>query len=935
MPGKDGKISLTIETTKLETPDEKDELFRSPHPYHRRGPSLSQRDRDIDEARCSNLRNEIASTPRAFENSYFDADHRKRRKNDHVSGDSGTEADDEKDSHLLRLPAPSARPRKGLKGSTDSGSPLLTPSYLDDEERRINLEAQVRQRANVQSQSTEVETAKVKEKFRRRRRAEAMRRTTETTLFLTTCYIVLADRLPHLDDLLGSEEAAFASRDNRAHELLVFAAAVSALYTLYPVRIVFHNHALNLAKKKSRFYIHFPAAFDPAPLLYPVLLPVLVAWLNDQVLSNAVLPNLILGLSSIPSKIIPAGDLAWYSSPQWIVSVLPLFQLRASLPVLPLLPGAASVDRLSLEVLTLLYPLHQALLPLLQYLTTTSLLVTELQLCSVALINLLVLSSSPQAVILKSILWIGGLGLAFFCDSILKTGVAIARIPSWRFKRPPSGGHSGLAAPQAVYNYVRSLTRQKSGNTRDSDSFGDERYTTMSARARQSNRKLQKMDTTDLDIKQHAARSMKVPTLPVSAKDDGRIMDGQPSGIVDTKFVNSGRHRSRTLPVTSSGLGKEDAKNGAGRFELDAGASHWSGSLKSLTNSQARMIRWIIAVYFYSVVIGLIFLPIKSYVRHQALFGVEPIGWALNYMLGDLELFSFEVKNWSLQSWIPQSDGRTVAPLAGPLGWAEMQRVHLGFANTRLSICMYALGIIVAGLALVFRLSTIVEVDTRRKVFHGMMVAMFLPTTFVDPPFVALAFIIMLAVFLILDLIRASQLQPFARPLTHFLAPYVDGRDHRGPVVVSHIFLLIGCAIPLWLSLSLVPRKGKSSWEGWEVGARDLSMVSGIICVGLGDAAASLVGRRYGRRRWCWTGGKSLEGSFAFIAAVAVGLSVAQFWLRFGGWASDSKDSVATFFFKATVAGIGASLTEAVLTGGNDNVIVPVILWLWVKGLRI
>jgi dolichol kinase len=38
---------------------------------------------------------------------------------------------------------------------------------------------------------------------------------------------------------------------------------------------------------------------------------------------------------------------------------------------------------------------------------------------------------------------------------------------------------------------------------------------------------------------------------------------------------------------------------------------------------------------------------------------------------------------------------------------------------------------------------------------------------------------------------------------------------------------------------------------------------------------------------------------------------------------------------KAGLAAGLASLTEAVLTGGNDNVVVPVVLWLCVKGLRI
>ena len=115
-------------------------------------------------------------------------------------------------------------------------------------------------------------------------------------------------------------------------------------------------------------------------------------------------------------------------------------------------------------------------------------------------------------------------------------------------------------------------------------------------------------------------------------------------------------------------------------------------------------------------------------------------------------------------------------------------------------LCAYWLAIIIVGLAIVFQLSAVYEVDTRRKVFHFMMVAMLLPATYVDPTFAALALSLMLAIFLLLDLFRASQLPPLSKSLAYFLTPYVDGRDLKGPVVISHIFLLIGCAIPLWLS---------------------------------------------------------------------------------------------------------------------------------------
>lgn len=113
-------------------------------------------------------------------------------------------------------------------------------------------------------------------------------------------------------------------------------------------------------------------------------------------------------------------------------------------------------------------------------------------------------------------------------------------------------------------------------------------------------------------------------------------------------------------------------------------------------------------------------------------------------------------------------------------------------------------------------------------------------------------------------------------------------------------------------------------------------MIAGVICVGLGDAAASLIGRRYGHRKWLWGGGKSLEGSVAFAAAVLLGLIAAYTWLRIGGWPTTTPlNSFPIAIGKAGICASTASLTEAVLTGGNDNVIVPVILWACVKGLGV
>lgn len=322
----------------------------------------------------------------------------------------------------------------------------------------------------------------------------------------------------------------------------------------------------------------------------------------------------------------------------------------------------------------------------------------------------------------------------------------------------------------------------------------------------------------------------------------------------------------------------------------------------------------------------------------ESLHGDEPVGWALGYLFGDIQWFRWQVVSRNLGWWIclplrlSQGMDQTVEH-----GRVEHFRSFFGEANTRLLLSAHCLVAIAIGLVVVFSLSPVCEVDTRRKVFHFMMVAMFLPATYIDPCFVALALSIILAAFLLLDLLRASQLPPLSKPLALFLAPYVDGRDLKGPVVISHIFLLIGCAIPLWLSLGSLPRTGFGHLQGWDVPTREIAMVSGVVCVGLGDAAASLIGRRYGHRKWLWGGGKSLEGSAAFAIAVFLGLMAAHVWLRLGGWAATNRH---TDTWQATMQKMGVcasmtSLTEAVLTGGNDNVVVPIVLWACVKSLGV
>ena len=168
---------------------------RSPHPYHRQSFDLPDRIHsnqwllpDIQSSRDSlALQGRQLHVP-----AYFDYDGRKRRKSTTSPSDSGTEADDERP--LLRaLTAPPSRPRKGLKDhrGTDSdpqGSPLLTPSPLEDERDRSLPTRAYRERRRSRS-TTKADGTKAKEKQRRRGHAEYGRRILETALLGLSGYL--------------------------------------------------------------------------------------------------------------------------------------------------------------------------------------------------------------------------------------------------------------------------------------------------------------------------------------------------------------------------------------------------------------------------------------------------------------------------------------------------------------------------------------------------------------------------------------------------------------------------------------------------------------------------------------------------------------------------------------------------------------------------
>ncbi|KAF7533911.1 hypothetical protein G7054_g6690 [Neopestalotiopsis clavispora] len=882
-------------------------LSRSPHPYHRQKSELLEPSGSISSS----------TTARSAPQHNGDGYHIRSRtsypavsRDTTPTSDSGTEADDE---HFLKgLPAPRTKLHKGLRGRNEllsgTSSPFPSPAYLEDETKRtsyITAESKKDLKAEKERQ-IKAETSK--------RTKVIIRRITEVLLLGSLGVVVYTGEQVH--------PVLYKWRLELASTLGI----TGILATLYPLRLICWGYRHRTPLRKIPLQI--PTSFDPAPLLYPVAITLLVSSLISVDNDAVILPNAVLALCALPPVLFPkvSGDEVG-GSLQWLVSCIPLLISKT------ISHQSFSKDNefpratVPTENIVLLYPLHRALCITLQSLTTTSLLTAELHLLSIALINVLLLSWSPQITIIKAMLWVGGLDILVLCTRVILWGIALARVPKWRFRRDeiPTKRSTSVFAKLMPWKRVRH------------DLF----HAPMECSSCSSCEAVD--DAEDSESMQTLSR---VKTATIDGTDAG--IDGPLSGSEHNgsgvrfdapDMKQFGHQRRHTLPYISKPSKRSHKHTPSGRRKRSASSS--VRAFFALTQEQATMRKWLYSFFVYLCIVAAVFVPnqvvgVKDFVQEHALQGFEPVGWALGYLFGDLPWFRWQVISHNLERWIclPPRAAHTEEQ---EIGWVQFLRQGVfGEANTRLLLSGYYVAILAVGLMVVFQLSPKYEVDTRRKVFHFMMVAMFAPSIYIDPTFVALALSIILAVFLLLDLLRASQLPPLSKPLAMFLAPYVDGRDLRGPVVVSHIFLLIGCAIPLWLSLGSLPRSGTGYLTGWELPTREVSMVAGVICVGLGDAAASLIGRRYGHRKWIWGGGKSLEGSVAFAVAVFIGLMAAYTWLRVGGWHSSSPhDSIPVTMGKTSVCACAASLTEAVLTGGNDNVIVPVILWTCAKGLGI
>lgn len=151
---------------------------RSPHPYLRRSSTLrDDRARDLLLA----ADDDDKSTGSSRRSS---ADQDGSPPTISTGSESGTEADDEKPHYLTlkALPPPTHRPRKGLKGRSRDVSPLITPSQLDFEGRRLSESYFDSRQPGADASWEQKELEAERQRYQQRKLAERIRRLSEGAL---------------------------------------------------------------------------------------------------------------------------------------------------------------------------------------------------------------------------------------------------------------------------------------------------------------------------------------------------------------------------------------------------------------------------------------------------------------------------------------------------------------------------------------------------------------------------------------------------------------------------------------------------------------------------------------------------------------------------------------------------------------------------------
>jgi dolichol kinase len=161
-----------------------------------------------------------------------------------------------------------------------------------------------------------------------------------------------------------------------------------------------------------------------------------------------------------------------------------------------------------------------------------------------------------------------------------------------------------------------------------------------------------------------------------------------------------------------------------------------------------------------------------------------------------------------------------------------------------LSICLPALHFVAS--------LRIMETTNLRKLFHGLAVLIFVPpmvtSTYSGPSasrFCVFSLNCASVALIALEMVRAVPvIESISTPLNTYFRTYVDRKERAATsLILSHIYLLLGCAFPMTMSYIVLD-------GGFFNGEFGVFALSGVVVLGVGDSAAAVMGKISGVNYW-------------------------------------------------------------------------------------
>lgn len=186
-----------------------------------------------------------------------------------------------------------------------------------------------------------------------------------------------------------------------------------------------------------------------------------------------------------------------------------------------------------------------------------------------------------------------------------------------------------------------------------------------------------------------------------------------------------------------------------------------------------------------------------------------------------------------------------------------------------------------------------------RKMFHLLAVLVYIPGLMYERTLLYLATGSIMVLFVFLELIRCLRLPPLGEALQQGFSAFVDEKDNF--LSLTPLYLVSGLSFPLWMPTNNLPL---------------LTLLSGVLTVGIGDAAASFVGSKWGTHKWI-NSNKTIEGTVASILS-QVGLicGLASMGFIDSGW----------LLIRSLLLSVALSFVEA-QTNQVDNLALPLLMY--------